>query len=331
MSSTPECMSDRPFMACSILGMDVLADAVAAMRVGSTRSARTEVRAPWGLRFPAVGGTTFHVLLSGRCWLLLPDGAGPVPMAPGDVVFLRRGSTVALADDPATPLRDFTPSAWRPTETIGRVDIEGPGARSLLICGAYQLGRTRPHPLLSHLPDVLHLPAADVRHSGLPVTVELLGAELEQHRPGRDGVVPALVDAMLLLILRAWADCQAGQDAHPAGWAGALTDPAVGGALADLHADPARPWTVAQLGARAGLSRSAFAQRFTALVGEPPLTYLTWWRMTVAGRLLRQSDAPLSAVAQQLGYSSEFAFAKAFKREHGIAPGRYRRNPAPEG
>jgi AraC-like DNA-binding protein len=310
--------------------MDVLADALAAMRVGSTRSARTEVRAPWGLRFPAVGGATFHALLSGRCWLL-PGGADPVPMAPGDVVFLRRGSTVALADDPTTPLRDFTPNDWRPTETIGRVDIDGPGERSLLICGAYQLGRIRPHPLLSELPDLLHLPAAHARHGGLPMTVELLGTELEQHRPGRDGVVPALVDAMLLLILRAWADDHASQDAHPVGWAGALTDAAVGGALADLHADPARPWTVAELAARVGLSRSAIAQRFTALVGEPPLTYLTWWRMTVAGRLLRESDAPLSTIAQQVGYSSEFAFAKAFKREHGIAPGRYRRDPAPRG
>jgi AraC-like DNA-binding protein len=107
-----------------------------------------------------------------------------------------------------------------------------------------------------------------------------------------------------------------------------LTDPAVGGALAELHEDPARSWTVAELGDKAGLSRSAFAQRFTMLVGEPPLTYLTWWRMTVAGRLLRESDAPLSAVAQRVGYSSEFAFAKAFKREYRIAPGRYRRAAA---
>lgn len=304
--------------------MDVLSDALAAMRVGQARSARTEVRAPWGLRFPQVGGTTFHVLLRGRCWLLPKDGE-PVPMAVGDVTFLRNGTTVALADDPGTPLRDFRPERWRPGQTIGRVDVEGPGERSLLICGAYQLGRTRPHPLLAELPELLLLRASET--PGLATTVALLGEELEQARPGQDGVVPALVDALLLLILRGWLERSA-RDEAALGWPGALADAAIGGALAALHDDPSRAWTVAELGDQVGLSRSAFAQRFTSLVGEPPLTYLTWWRMTVAGQLLRESDAPLSAVAQRVGYASEFAFAKAFKREYGIAPGRYRREAA---
>jgi AraC-like DNA-binding protein len=304
--------------------MDVLTDALAAMRVGQTRSARTDVHAPWGLRFPAVGGTTFHVLLRGCCWLLPPDG-DPVEMTVGDVTLLRHGNSVALADDPATPLQDFRPAAWGPGQTIGRVDVEGPGERSLLICGAYQLGRTRPHPLLAQLPDLLLLKASET--PGLATTVALLGEELEQARPGQDGVVPALVDALLLLILRGWIERSA-RDAAAPGWPGALTDTAIGGALADLHDNPGHAWTVAELGDRAGLSRSAFAQKFTALVGEPPLTYLTWWRMTLAGRILRESDAPLSAVAQRVGYASEFAFAKAFKREFGIAPGRYRREAA---
>ncbi|MEZ0114059.1 AraC-like DNA-binding protein [Catenulispora sp. EB89] len=301
--------------------MDVLTDALAAMRVGQTRSARTEVHAPWGLRFPRVGGTTFHVLLRGRCWLLPPEGEA-VEMAVGDVTLLRHGSSVSLADDPSTPVQDFRPAAWRPGQTIGRVDVEGPGERSLLICGAYQLGRTRPHPLLAQLPELLLLRASET--PGLAATVTLLGEELEQARPGQDGVVPALVDALLLLILRGWIERSARDDAA-LGWPGALTDPAIGTALTHLHDDPGHAWTVAELGDRAGLSRSAFAQRFTTLVGEPPLTYLTWWRMTMAGRLLRESDAPLSAVALRVGYSSEFAFAKAFKREFGIAPGRYRR------
>lgn len=316
-------MSDRPGGA-NLRTVDVLTDALAAMRVGQTRSARTEVHAPWGLRFPAVGGTTFHVLLRGQCWLLPPDGE-PVQMAAGDVTLLRHGSTVALADDPATPLQDFLPRTWQPGQTIGRVDVEGTGERSLLVCGAYQLGRTRPHPLLAELPNLLLLRADET--PGLAAAVALLGAELEETRAGQDGVVPALVDAMLLLILRGWIERSA-RTAADIGWPGALTDRAISVALAALHDDPGRAWTVADLGDRAGLSRSAFAQRFTTLVGEPPLTYLTWWRMTVAGRLLRDSDAPLSVVAEQVGYASEFAFAKAFKREFGIAPGRYRREAA---
>ncbi|MGK8503183.1 helix-turn-helix transcriptional regulator [Nocardia asiatica] len=126
---------------------------------------------------------------------------------------------------------------------------------------------------------------------------------------------------MLLYILRTWAD----ERADAPGWARALADKAVGQALRDLHAHPAAPWTVEQLAARNGLSRSVFAQRFTALVGEPPMAYLTWWRMTSAGRVLRESDAPLRSVAAQVGYTSEFAFAKAFKRAYGVAPGAYRR------
>jgi AraC-like DNA-binding protein len=311
--------------------MDVLADALAAMRVGQTRSARTEVHAPWGLRFPSTTGTTFHVALRGSCWLL-PDGGGgggePIRLGTGDVVFLRTGSAHALADEPSSPVRDFAPGRWTPTTTIGRVEIDGPGERSLLICGAYQLSRSRGHPLLAQLPDVLHLPSNPTRHAALHATVGLLGAELEEHRPGRDGVVPALVDAMLLLILRAWVDERISQDPVTPGWAAAITDAGIGRALAAIHDDPAQPWTVETLGARGGMSRSAFAERFTTLVGEPPMTYLTWWRMTTAGRLLRESDAPLSAIASRVGYVSEFAMAKAFKREFGISPGRFRREPA---
>jgi AraC-like DNA-binding protein len=136
--------------------------------------------------------------------------------------------------------------------------------------------------------------------------------------------VPALLDTLLLYILRTWFDRQPASGAAT-GWAAALNDRATTAALRAMHRDPARPWTVATLAAEAGLSRAPFARRFTALVGQPPLNYLTWWRMTLAARLLRESDAPLNAVAGRVGYGSEFAFANAFKRRYGTAPGRYRR------
>jgi AraC-like DNA-binding protein len=308
--------------------MDVLADALAAMRVGPARSARTEVRGPWGLRFPATTGATFHVVLQGACWLLPGDGTAPIPLDAGHTVFLRQGSAHVLADAPATPPADFRPGTWKPGTMIGRVEVDGPGDRALLLCGAYQLARNRPHPFTRELPDILHLLPRPDLHPALHSTIELLGAELEQERPGRDGIVPALVDAMLLYILRAWADDRAG--AGLGGWAAAISDPEIGHALAAIHEDPDRQWTVEELGLHAGLSRSVFAQRFTELVGKPPLTYLTWWRLTLAGRLLLESDATLGAVAAQVGYRSEFAFAKAFKREYGLAPGQFRRTPAIE-
>jgi AraC-like DNA-binding protein len=132
----------------------------------------------------------------------------------------------------------------------------------------------------------------------------------------------------LLYILRAWLDQQPARGATT-GWAAALSDPVTTAALQAIHQAPAQPWTVATLAAEAGLSRAPFARRFAALLGQPPLTYLTWWRMTTAARLLHESDAPLSAIAARVGYASEFAFANAFKRQYGTAPGRYRHTAAP--
>jgi transcriptional regulator GlxA family with amidase domain len=158
--------------------------------------------------------------------------------------------------------------------------------------------------------------------------VDLLGAELVEPRAGATASVSALLELLLLYMLRAWFDDQSTRT--PAGWPAALADRAVSAALHAMHAEPAAPWTVRELGARAGLSRTVFAQRFTALVGRPPLAYLTWWRMTMAAKLLRTTDTPLSAVARRCGYSSEFAFGKTFKREFGIAPGAFRRHSRPE-
>jgi AraC-like DNA-binding protein len=193
-----------------------------------------------------------------------------------------------------------------------------------MLCGAYLLDRSRSHPLLGELPDIVHLPARVGSHPALRATVNLLGGELERPHPGADAAVPALLDLLLLYILRAWFDEQA-DHRTASGWAAALHDPAVAAALRAIHGDPGRPWTIEDLGRHAGLSRAAFARRFTTLVGQPPLAYLTWWRMTIAARLLRDSDAPLSAIARKVGYTSEFALAHAFKREHGLPPGGYRR------
>jgi AraC-like DNA-binding protein len=312
--------------------MDVLSDAVAAMRTGRPHSARVQRPASFGRRFPPVEGAGFHVVLQGTCWLIPPAGE-PIALGVGDVVFLPRGSGHGLADSPSTPLSEALVTPLVDVQ-LGHDDESvpfdpgrsvGSGAGMVMLCGAYLLDRSRSHPLLGELPDVVHLPARVGRHPALRAAVDLLGAELERARPGADGVVPALLDLLLLYILRAWFDEQSDHDTA-SGWAAALHDPSVAAALRAIHGDPGRPWTVAELGAQAGLSRAAFARRFTTLVGRPPLAYLTWWRMTIAARLLHDSDALLGAVARQVGYTSEFAFAHAFKREYGSAPGGFRRS-----
>ncbi|MET9435373.1 AraC family transcriptional regulator [Streptomyces sp. NPDC006551] len=308
--------------------MDVLSDAVAAMRTGRPHSSRTVRTGPWGWRFPASKGAGFHVLTQGSAWLLHPDATPPVRLEPGDVVLLAHGSRHGLADDPATPLVEAAtlPDGSWPTEPH-----RGPAgpADTLLLCGAYQVNRARAHPLFAELPPFLLVRTGrGGGHAEVRAAVELLGAELADPRPGSDAIVPSLLDVLLVHLIRTWWLTERAD--RTTGWSAALSDPAVAAALQAIHADPARPWTVEELGTRAGLSRAAFARRFTTLVGRPPLAYLTWWRMTTAGRLLRTDDTPLRTVAGRAGYSSEFAFAKAFKREYGVAPGQYRRRSSPE-
>jgi AraC-like DNA-binding protein len=298
--------------------VDVLSDAVTTMRTGRPHSARSRLRAPWGRRFAPTDGAGFHIVLGGTCWLL-PAGDEPLRLATGDIVFLPREPGHALADDPTSPLTEFRFGG-------GGDEASGAGgAVTDLLCGAYVLDRSRPHPLLADLPDVVHLPAQVGRHPRLRSAVDLLGAEIAEPRAGATASVSALLDLLLLYMLRAWFDDRAA--GSPTGWPAALADPAVSEALHAMHTEPEAQWTVRELGARARLSRTVFAQRFTATVGRPPLAYLTWWRMTMAASQLRNTDAPLSTVARRCGYSSEFAFAKTFKREFGVAPGSYRRQP----
>ncbi|WNV84388.1 AraC family transcriptional regulator [Umezawaea sp. Da 62-37] len=295
--------------------MDVLAEVLESMRTGRPSSVRTDGYAPWGL---GVKGSGFHVVLHGGCWLVPLDGTAPTALGTGDVVFLLEGGGHLLADDPATPASEVTAKWLNPGSPVGTLAFGGGGPRTRLLCGRYHLDRARRPPLLGTLPEMILLRAGG--HPELTAAVGLLGSELDRPRCGSESVVTALVDSLLLYILRAWLESSDGS------WASALRDPAVSAALTAMHDDPAAPWTVESLARRSGLSRSPFAKRFAALVGEPPLTYLTRWRMSGAARLLRESDVPLSAVAGGAGYSSEYAFAKAFKREYGVAPGRYRRH-----
>ncbi|MGW0780652.1 AraC family transcriptional regulator [Streptomyces sp. NPDC002913] len=309
--------------------MDVLSDVVAVTRTGRPRSAHVRWHAPWRQEFASVPGSAgFQVVLEGSCWLLPPD-AEPVRLVAGDVVFLPHGRGHTLADSPGTPVAALACDPCEPglsdLHTSDSVDRSGGGGPvTAVLCGAYRLDPFRTHPLLLTLPDQILLTARAGRHAELNSAVELLAAELRNPRPGTDAVVPALLDTLLLYILRIWFS-RPSSPGSTTGWAAALDDPTVGAALQAIHRAPGSPWTVATLAAEAGLSRAAFARRFARLIGQPPLSYLTWWRMSTAARLLRASDAPLRSIAAQVGYTSEFAFAHAFKRTHGTAPGAFRR------
>lgn len=302
--------------------MDPLSDVVAAMRVGDPHAARVVHRAPFGVRFPPVDAAGFHVVLEGACWFY-PAAGDPIALRPGDIVFLSGGHPHALADDPATPLGSAATSL-RGVEPTAVNRTPGPLGGVVLLCGAYLLDRSRTHPMFADLPETIHLPAPTTRHTPTGTVVDLLDIELGREQPGRDAMLRALLDALLLNILRSWLDERA-DSAGAGGWAAALRDPAVAAALRAIHRRPGHGWTVAALADQVGLARATFARRFTTLVGRTPIAYLTWWRMTLAARQLRDTDEPLAAIARNIGYANGFAFAHAFKNEFGCPPGKFRK------
>jgi AraC-like DNA-binding protein len=307
----------------SSFGVDLVGDAITAMRTGESQVARALLHPPWGLRFPPVGAAGVHVILKGTAWLLPPDDAEPIPLSPGDVALVRRRRPHGLADDPATPLWDANLAEHVPAEHWPEdgTALDPRVGGTVLIGGTYNLNGARPHPLLDSLPDVVHLPARVGAGSDVRTVVDLLGAELDRDLPGLSAATPALLDLLLLYAMRAWF---AGS-ATSSPWARALGDPAISLAIRNIQSRPQEPWTVASLAQRSNLSRAAFARRFAELTGQPPLAYLTWWRMTTAARLLQTTSDPLDAIAARVGYGTEYALSKAFKRELGIAPSRYRR------
>ena len=308
--------------------MDIVGQIVTAARTGRPIAGLTDLYGTWGLRFRGDQGAGFHVLLQGSAWIVPPIVSAPVKLGVGDVVFVSKADGYALASNPEVPLQDVvstTPEAQWPIPT----PLPGERPSTVLLCGTYALELARPHPLIAQLPRIIHLPARATLGDPLRSVVDLLGAEVQRDGASFGPAVPALLDLLIIYTLRAWYAAEAERGAQ--GWARALQDSAVRAALENIQQSPAAPWTVAQLAAASGLSRTAFAREFRTLVGEPPMTYLNRWRMTIAAQLLRETDLPIESVAERVGYGSPFAFGKAFKRSMGDAPGAYRRAHREEG
>jgi AraC-like DNA-binding protein len=292
-----------------------------AVRTARPIARRTDLYGKWGLRFRGDRGAGFHVVLEGSAWIVPPVVSAPVKLGVGDVVFVGQADGYTLADHPDTPLQDVCSTAPKEQWPIP-APLPGQRTGTVLLCGTYALEGARPHPLIAQLPRVIHLPARATIGEPLRSVVDLLGAEVQRDGPSLGGAVPALLDLLIIYTLRSWYAREAERGAQ--GWARALQDRAVRTALENIQQFPAAPWSVAQLAAAGGLSRTAFARQFRTLIGEPPLTYLTRWRMTIAARLLRETDLSIESVASRVGYGSPFAFGKAFKRSMGSAPGAYR-------
>lgn len=311
------------------LPMDALASLLYEVRSDGALFGRNIVAPPWSVRFAGRTPLTLITMLRGAGWVV-PDDAAPVALGHGDVAIVVGPEPFSIADNPdirTPPLyvvhgpdhcttadgEEISDDLMLGVRTCGN-SLYGP---TVLLTGSYQVGGRVSELLLSGLARVLVVP-----HDGkLCPILDLTAAEIGRDDPGQQAVLDRLLDLLLLSTLREWFTRP---EADPPGWYRALSDPVVGRALRLIHDRPARPWTVTALAEETGVSRATFARRFSDLVGEPPMAYLTGWRLALAADLLVRTEATVESIARQVGYRSPFGLSVAFKRVYGTRPSQHR-------
>jgi AraC-like DNA-binding protein len=307
--------------------MDAIAGLLDGPRAREAFMLRALMDPPWSMRIRDEEPLTVVSMVRGNAWVI-HDGAEPVPLAPGDVAVVLGPEPYTMADDPASEPDIIIHPGQRCETRDGRPLVQEMdlGVRSwgnsadgetVMLVGSYHLDGEVSGRLLRALPKLLVLRDDEWDCPVIP----LLATEIVKDDPGQEAVLDRLLDLLLIAVLRAWF---ARPDAAAPGWYRAHADPVVGRALRMLHHNPAQPWTVARLADEAGVSRATLARRFQELVGEPPMSFLTGWRIALAADLLREPGTTVGSVAQQVGYGTPFAFSTAFKRIRGISPQQYR-------
>jgi AraC-like DNA-binding protein len=288
---------------------------------------RIELSAPWGMALPRDEHARFHVIERGSCLLKVQSSAKPVALTAGDLVVVPHGTGHSLVDAPDTPpvpLARIFPKAIRDGHVRVRHGAGGP--QTVLICGEFRFEHQEGHPLISALPPVIHLrSSAGSARAILDIGLELLATEARNPQAGTQALVSRLTDVLFIQALRVWVETL---PEGAGGWLGALRDRQIGKALSLLHREPDRDWTLASIATAVGMSRSRFTDRFATLVREAPMAYLTRWRMHLAAGRLRSDGPGVAELARSVGYESETAFAKAFRRTFGLSPSAYRRRQA---
>jgi len=282
---------------------------------------------PWSVSIEDQAPLSLVSVVSGQAWVIR-EGNAPVRLGPGSVAVMRGPAPYSFADDPATPVQVVIHPGQHCTTPDGQdlaqaMDLgvrswgnSSAGSTSMLI-GTYERHSEIGRQLLSVLPPLVVMPADAWDSPLLPVLAE----EIVKDEPGQEAVLDRLLDLLLITVLRAWF---ARHQAQAPGWYRARSDPVVGRALRMLQNNPAQPWTVATLAGQIGVSRATLARRFAQLVGQPPMTFLTAWRLALAADLLREPDTTIAAAARQVGYSSAFALSASFKRVRGMSPKQHR-------
>ena len=302
---------------------DPLGEALHALRMNGAFYCRSELTAPWGLSLPAMPGHVwFHVVTSGRCRLETEDDEVRW-VQPGDLALVTHGDGHALRSEPGAAAPGVLDLEREQVSERYEILRHGDGGEpTLLICGAVRFDHPAAGNIVESLPEVIRIEAGAPESEWTQTLLRVMAAEARELRPGGEAVITRLGDILVMQAIRSWIQTD---PAARRGWLGALRDRHIGRALALIHGDPAREWTVASLAGELAMSRSAFAARFSELVGEPAMQYVTRWRMHVAVDALREDGATVAGLAERLGYRSEAAFARAFKRVIGVPPGAVRR------
>jgi AraC-like DNA-binding protein len=308
--------------------VDPLGQALYFLRMSGAFYCRSELTARWGLTVPAIADYMwFHVITQGRGWLDA-DGAEAHLLHPGQFALVPHGLGHRLWSEPGVPTPGVLDLEREQVSAHYEILRHGEGgAQTTLICGAVRFKHPAARAILEALPKILVIDASQSpQMQWMQSTLQLMAAEARQMHTGGEAVITRLGDILVIQAIRAWI---ASDPAAAKGWLGALQDPKIGRAIVRIHRDPAHPWTVAALASEAGMSRSAFAARFTERVGVPVMQYVTRWRMYVAVDVLSEEDATVAELTDRLGYRSEAAFSRAFKRIIGDSPGAIRRNGIP--
>ena len=310
--------------------VDPLGQALHSLRMSGTLYCRSELSAPWALTLPIERENlsshvlSFHVVTSGECWLAV-EGADPFHLLPGDLALVPHSKGHCLSSElnvHALSLEEFNFEMVSGRYCILTYDGGGPTTR--LICGEVRFDHPAARNLLELLPRVIHVEASSSpQMDWMQSTLRLMAAEAMELRPGGETIITRLADILVIQAIRSWIQ---EDPTAQTGWLGALQDNQMGPAIMLIHRNPEHPWTVASLASEVAMSRSAFAARFTELVGEPAMHYVARWRMHLALTWLNEDRVTLAELANRLGYQSEAAFSRAFKRFNGISPGAVRRN-----
>ncbi|MEO5877006.1 MAG: AraC family transcriptional regulator [Streptosporangiaceae bacterium] len=304
--------------------MDALAGLLDGPRARNAFLLRSVLVPPWSMRILDEAPLTLVAVVGGSAWIEL-DGGGSTRIGRGEVAIVCGPGHYTVADDPGTAPQIAIHPGQRCTtmdgaEVYQEMDLgvrtwgNSPDGGTVLLTGTYNFEGEVSRRLLRALPALITM-------TGDGPLIALLTAEIGKDDPGQELVLDRMLDLLLVHTLRAWL---ASPGSGAPAWYQADADPVVGRALKMIHHSPAHPWTVASLADRSGASRAVFARRFHELVGEPPMAFLTGWRLALAADLLRESDATIGSVAQQVGYGSAFALSAAFKRVRGVSPQQYR-------